>query len=101
MLRLSRRVGWVQNHRTNRHHHATPTVTGEDSSLTTLKMRIRAVSQTGNKSELIALRSSDLFRECHEWGRRQAINASNTAGGSQLSSARNAAAVHTLSLIPI
>jgi len=96
MPRLSRRVGGVQNHRTNRHHHATPTVTGEDSSLTTLKMRIRAVSQTGTKSELLALRSSALYRECYEWGRRQAINASTTVGGSQLTSARNAAAVHTI-----
>ena len=96
MLRLSRRVAGVRNHQTNRYHHATPTITGEDARLTTLKMRIRAVSQTGNKSELIALRSSEFYRECYEWGKRQAINASNTVGGSKLSSARNAAAVHTI-----
>ena len=96
MLRLSRRVGGTRNHRTNPHYHATPTVTSEDSRLTTLKMRIRAVSQTGAKSELHALRSSELYRECYEWGRRQAINASNTVGGSKLTSARNAAAVHTI-----
>jgi hypothetical protein len=96
MLRLSRRVGGVRNPHTNRHHHATPTVTAEDSRLTTLKLRIRAASQTGTKSELLALRSSALYRECYEWGRRQAINASTTVGGSQLNSARNAAAVHTI-----
>ncbi len=96
MFRLSRRVGGVQNHRTNLHHHATPTIMGEDARLTTLKMRIRAASQTGTKSELLALRSSALYRECYEWGRRQAITASTTIGGSQLTSARNAAAVHTI-----
>lgn len=96
MLRLSRRVGDTRNHRTNRHYHATPTVTSEDSRLTTLKMRIRAVSQTGTKSDFLALRSSELYHECYEWGRRQAINASTTAGGSNLTSARNAAAVHTI-----
>lgn len=96
MLRLSRRVGEARNHRTNRQYHVIPTVNAEDSRLTTLKMRIRAVSQTGTKSELLALRSSELYRECYEWGKRQAINASNTVGGSQLTSARNAAAVHTI-----
>jgi len=96
MLRLSRREGGVRNHRTNRHQHATPTFTTEDSRLTTLKLRIRAASQTGTKSELLALRNSELYRECYEWGRRQAINASTTVGGSNLTSARNAAAVHTI-----
>ena len=96
MLRLSRRVGGVRNHRTNRHHHPTPPVTGEDSRLTTLKTRIRVASQTGTQSELLALRSSELYRECYEWGKRQAINASNTVSGSKLTSARNAAAVHTI-----
>jgi hypothetical protein len=96
MLRLSRRVGGVRNHRTNRHHHPTPPVTGEDSRLTTLKTRIRVASQTGTQSELLALRGSELYRECYEWGKRQAINASNTVGGSKLTSARNAAAVHTI-----
>lgn len=96
MLRLSRRVGEARNHRTHRPYHVTPTVNAEDSRLTTLKMRIRTVSQSGTKSELLALRSSALYRECYEWGKRQAINASNTVGGSQLTSARNAAAVHTI-----
>ena len=96
MLRLSRRVGEARNHRTHRPYHVTPTVNVEDSRLSTLKMRIRKVSDTGNKSELLALRNSELYRECYEWGKRQAINASNTVGGSQLTSARNAAAVHTI-----
>lgn len=96
MLRLSRRVGEASKHRTNRHYQSRPPITGEDSHLTTLKMRIREVSRTGTKSELRALRSSEVYRECYEWGKRQAISASNTVGGSQLTSARNAAAVHTI-----
>ena len=96
MLRLSRRVGEVRSHRTHHHYHATPTVSSDDSHLMKLKMRIREVSQTGNTSDLRSLRSSELYRECYEWGKRQAINASNTAGGNRLTSAGNAAAVHTI-----
>jgi len=96
MLRLSRQVGEVSKHRTNRHYQTRPPITGEDSRLTTLKIRIREASQTGKKPELSALRSSEAYRECYEWGKRQAITASNTVGGSQLISARNAAAVHTI-----
>lgn len=96
MLRLSRRVGEAGSHRNHRHQHSKPPLTGEDSHLTKLKMRIREVSQTGTTSDLLSLRSSDLYRECYEWGKRQAVSASNAVAGSQLASARNAAAVHTI-----
>jgi hypothetical protein len=59
-------------------------------------MRIREVARTGSKTDLLALRNSDLYQECYEWGSRQAVAASQMVGGSQLSSARNAAAIHTI-----
>lgn len=96
MLRLSRRVVDAPSHSTHRKHHVTPSSAGEDSRIATLKMRIRDASHSQTKRDLHALRNSDFYRECYEWGKRQAVAASNTVGGSQLASARNAAAVHTI-----
>ena len=96
MLRLSRRTGDSRRYQPHRHHHSPTTRGGEDSQISTLKMRIREVARTGSKTDLLALRNSDLYQECYEWGRRQAVAASQMVGGSQLSSARNAAAIHTI-----
>jgi len=96
MLSLSKRVVDAPNHSTHRNHHVMPSSAGEDSRIATLKMRIRDASHSQTKRDLHALRKSDFYRECYEWGKRQAVAASNTVGGSQLASARNAAAVHTI-----
>ena len=96
MLRLSRRTGDSRRYLPHRNYHSPTALVGEDSRISTLKMRIREVARSGSKTDLLALRNSELYQECYEWGRRQAIAASQTMGGSQLSSARNAAAIHTI-----
>ena len=96
MLRLSKPAGAVRSQRPTRGYQTNAPTTGEDQRITALKMRIRQAAYTGSSSQLLAVRNSDLFQECYEWGKRQAISTSNSSMDSQHQGARNAAAVHTI-----
>jgi hypothetical protein len=96
MLRLSKPAGVARSQRPTRGYQTNAPTTGEDKRITALKMRIRQAAYTGSSSQLLAVRNSDLFQECYEWGKRQAISTSTSNMDSQQPGARNAAAVHTI-----
>jgi len=96
MLRLSKAVGGTRPQRPTRGYRTNASPNGADQHITALKVRIREKALTGTTQQLVALRHSDLYRECYEWGKRQALAASSGTTSSQHSGARNAAAVHTI-----
>lgn len=96
MLRLLKSTGQVRTQGFRRDYRPTHTATGEDNRIARLKTLIRSAAERGDTDSLMALRDSSAYQECYDWGRRQAIAASNGADGSQHNGARNAAAVHTI-----
>ena len=96
MFRLVRSMGPARTHGPKRAYRPMHTTTGEDNRVSKLKMHISEAVADGGRKTLQALRDSDLYHECYEWGRRQAISASTSSDGSQHTGARNAAAIHTI-----
>ena len=95
MFRLIKSKGPARTHGPKRAYRPMHTTTGEDNRVTKLKIHISEAVADGGRKRLQALRDSDLYHECYEWGKRQAITASTSTDGSQHTGARNAAAVHT------
>ena len=96
MFRLVKSMGPARTHGPKRAYRPMHAATGEDNRVTKLKMHISEAVADGGRKKLQALRDSDLYHECYEWGRRQAISASTSSDGSQHTGARNAAAIHTI-----
>ncbi len=96
MFRLIKSKGPARTHGPKRAYRPMHTTTGEDNRVTKLKIHISEAVADGGRKRLQALRDSDLYHECYEWGKRQAITASTSTDGSQHTGARNAAAVHTI-----
>ncbi len=98
MLRISNHRSLSRyNHRSRSYQSASPPPSAGESGFKALRMRLREAAHQADAGQLAELRRSALYKECYEWGRRQAQAASRSTGPRSADlGARNAAAVQTI-----